>query len=56
MTTLVLEFKKIKSDDRTKYSTFYSNPKAKTIINESDIDDVPKKNPLAGRSYIKLPK
>ena len=40
MATLVLVFKKIESDDKTKYDTFYSNPKAEIIINESDIDDV----------------
>ena len=33
MTTLVVEFKKIESDDATKYTTFYSNSEAKTIIN-----------------------
>ena len=38
VTTLVLEFKKIESDDKAKYSTFYMNPKAE--INESDIDDL----------------
>ena len=38
ITTLVLKFKKIESDDETKYSTFYSSIKADTIINESDID------------------
>ena len=38
VTTLVLKFKKIESDDETKYSTFYSSTKADTIINESDID------------------
>ena len=88
--TLVLEFKKIKSDDKRLYSIFYSNSKAETIIYESDIDDVfesiystiisnnqkslgqgsgwiivsaidhniniSKYNPLAGSSYIKLPK
>ena len=37
--TLVLEFKKIQSDDKTKY-TFYSNSKAETIVNESEVDDV----------------
>ena len=37
---LVLELKKKEDDDKTKYSTFYSNPKAETFINESDIDDV----------------
>ena len=40
VTTLVIEFKKRKSDDATKYTTFYSNSKAKTIIDENDIDDV----------------
>ena len=40
MTTLVLEFQKMESDDETKYDIFYSNTKAETIINESDIDDV----------------
>ena len=102
-----LEFKKIESDDKAIYSTFYSNSKAEavikaiystfysnskaeTVINESDINDVlesvygtiissiqkslgngsvwiidsvidhniniSKYNPLAGSSYIKLPK
>ena len=36
--TLVIEFKKIESDDSMKYSTFYSNSKAETIVNEIDID------------------
>ena len=40
VTALVLEFKKIESEDKTKYDTFYSNSKAEIIINESDIDDV----------------
>ena len=40
MTTLVLALKKIKSEDKTKYNTFYSHSKAKKIINGSDIDDV----------------
>ena len=90
MTTLGLAFKKIESEDKTKYDTFYSHSKAEIIINESDIDDVfqsvyttlipniekslgkgsdwiidsiidhcisiSKYNPLAGSSYIKLPK
>ena len=42
MTRLVLVFKKIKSEDRTKSETFYSNSKAERIIKESDIDDVSK--------------
>ena len=37
---LVLVFKKIKSEDKTKYGDFYSSSKAEIIINESDIDDV----------------
>ena len=40
MTTLVLVFKKIESEDKTKYDNFYSSSKAEIIINESDIDDV----------------
>ena len=40
VTTLVLEFVKIEGDDETTYSTFYSNLKAETFNNESDIDDV----------------
>ena len=40
VTTLVFVFKKIESEDKTKYDTFYSNSKAEIIINESDIDDV----------------
>ena len=40
MTTLVLVFKKIESEDKTMYDTFYSHSKAETITNESDIDDV----------------
>ena len=38
--TLVLEFKNIKSDNKIKYDSFYSNSKAETFINESNIDDV----------------
>ena len=37
--TLLLEFQKIESDDKTKYNTFYLNLKVKTVINESDIGD-----------------
>ena len=40
MTTLVLVFKKIESEDKTKCGNFYSSTKAEIIINESDIDDV----------------
>ena len=40
MTALVLVFKKIESDDKTKYDTFCSNSKIEIIMNESNIDDV----------------
>ena len=40
VTTLVLVFKKIESDDKTKYDTFHSHSKAEIILNERDIDDV----------------
>ena len=40
VTTIVLVLKTIKSEDKTKYGTFYSDSKAETIIIESDIDDV----------------
>ena len=40
VTKLVLVFKKIESDDKTKYNTFYSNSKVEIIINESDIHDL----------------
>ena len=40
VTTLVLVFKKVESEDKTKYDTFYSNSKAKMIVNERNIDDV----------------
>ena len=87
MTTLVLMFKKIESEDKTKFDNFYSSLKADVTINKSNIDDVfqstyttfmtniqkslgnwiihpvidhtvsiSKCNPLAGSSYIKLPK
>ena len=39
MTALVLEFKKIENDNKTKYSTFYWIPKAETIIIEIDNDN-----------------
>ena len=38
VTTLVLVFKKIESDDKTKYDTSFSLSKVETIINESAID------------------
>ena len=40
VTTLVLEFKKVQSDDKTLYSTYYLNSKEEAIINENDINDV----------------
>ena len=40
VTTLVVKFKKIESGDTVNHSWFSSNSKVKTIINESDIDDV----------------
>ena len=39
-TVLVLVFKKIEKEDKTKYDNFYSSSKAEIIINKSDIDDV----------------
>ena len=40
VTTLVLVFKKIENEVKTKYDNSYSSLKAKLIINESDIDVV----------------
>ena len=40
LSTLVLVFKKIESEYKAKYDNFYSNSKAETIINDSDIDNV----------------
>ena len=40
VTALVLVLKKIESNDKTKYDTFYSHSNAEIIINESDIGDV----------------
>ena len=40
VTTLFFAFKRIESDDKRKYDTFYLSSKIETIINESDIDDV----------------
>ena len=40
VTTLLLVFKKIESDDKTKYDTFCSDSKTETVINEIDINDV----------------
>ena len=40
MTILVLVLRKIESDDKTKYGTFYSYSKAEIITNESHIGDL----------------
>ena len=40
MTALVLMFKIIESENKTKCESFCSESKAEIIINESDIDDV----------------
>ena len=40
ITTSVLDFKIIQSDDKTLYNTFYLHWKAETIINESNSDNV----------------
>ena len=40
VTALVLVFKKIESEDKTKYDIFYSHSKPEIIINENDIGDV----------------
>ena len=37
VTTLVLAFKKIESEDKTKYYNFYSSSKAEIIINDCGI-------------------
>ena len=53
MTKLVLEFKNIESDDKTKYDTFYLNSKTEAIINERDICDVLKPIYSTTRSNMK---
>ena len=40
MTTLVLVFKKIESEEKTKYNNFYSSSKAEIIVIESYIENV----------------
>ena len=40
VTALVLVFKKIENEDKTKFDNFYSSWKAEVIVNERDIDDV----------------
>ena len=39
VTTLVLVFKKIEREDKTKFENFYSRSKSEVIVNEGDIDD-----------------
>ena len=51
--TPVLKFKKIQSDDKALYNTFYLNSKAETILNENDIVDVFMQNSLGyGSGWI----
>ena len=38
--TFVLKFKETINGDETKYSTFYSNLKAETIIRDADVDSI----------------
>ena len=52
LTTLVLELKKIESDDETKYSIFYPSSKAEMFNNESDIDDAPESTYITITSNI----
>ena len=40
MFKVVLVFKKIESEDKTKYDVYYSHSKAVIVTNESNIDDV----------------
>ena len=40
VTGLVLECRKIENYNETKDTTFYSNSKEETIVNESDINDI----------------
>ena len=40
MATLVLMFKKIESEDKTKFESLYLRSKVEIIFNESDIDNV----------------
>ena len=40
VTALVLMFKKMESEDKTKYDNFYSSSIAEIIISENDIDGV----------------
>ena len=40
VTTLVLVFKKIETEDKTKYDNFYSSSKKETVTKERSIDNV----------------
>ena len=40
VTSLVLVFKRIESEDKTKHDTFFSHSEVETITNQSDIDNV----------------
>ena len=40
VTTLVLGFKKVESENKTKYDTFYSSTNSEIIIHKIDIEDV----------------
>ena len=40
MTTFVLVFKEMESENKTKCDTYYSNTKVEIIINNSDVDDL----------------
>ena len=55
--TLVLEFQNITiiTDDKTKYSTFYSNSKVETIFNESYINDIFESIYINVTSNIQIP-
>ena len=56
MTTLVLEFKRTKNVDKTKYCTFYLTSNAETITNNSDIGDGFKSIVLFYQAYKNLSK
>ena len=52
MATLDLVFKKIESEVKRSYDSFYSSSKAEIIINEIDIDDAFKSIYLTIKSNI----
>ena len=54
MITLVSVFKKIESEDKAKYDSFYSSSTAE-IINKSGIDDVLKSVYIAIKQSIQQP-